>query len=100
MTLTKHKMIAEIACRTQLRNRDVQQMVETLLTLWEEHLLEGGRIELENVFVLEIVTIDRGSRSGTLHLGSNARPAPRLIRRLILRASKHWKSRLNDAEMR
>ena len=53
MTLTKNRMIRKIGQRTRLRNRDVQLMLETLVEAWTEELASGGRIELENFFVLE-----------------------------------------------
>ncbi|MBN8592000.1 MAG: HU family DNA-binding protein [Anaerolineae bacterium] len=54
MTLTKKMMIREIGRRTRLKNRDVQRMLETLIEVWTEEVVEeGGRIELEGLFVLE-----------------------------------------------
>ena len=91
MTLNKNKMIREIGRRTRLKNRDVQLMLETLIDVWMEELVAGGRIELENFLVLETQTIDRGEKRGTLTSGE----APRIIRRLSLRASKRLKSRIN-----
>jgi nucleoid DNA-binding protein len=76
MTLTKNKMIREIGRRTRLKNRDVQAMIETLVEVWTEELVAGGRVELENFIVLETQTIDRGERHGTLSSGE----APRVIR--------------------
>ena len=69
MTLTKNKMVREVGRRTRLTNRDVQRMLETLLDVWREELIAGGRIELENMFVLETQTIDRGENPGTLTTG-------------------------------
>jgi nucleoid DNA-binding protein len=91
MTLTKKKMISEIGRRTRLKNRDVQVMLETLIDVWTEELVNGGRIELENFLVLEVQTIDRGEQCGTLKGGD----APRIIRRVTLRASKQFKVILN-----
>lgn len=91
MTLTKKKMISEIGRRTRLKNRDVQLMLETLVDVWTEELVSGGRIELENFLVLETQTIDRGENAGTLNGGE----APRIIQRVILRASKQFKVILN-----
>lgn len=90
MTLTKNKMVREIGRRTRLKNRDVQVMLETLIDVWTEELVAGGRIELENFLVLETQTIDRGEQSGTLVSGE----APRLIRRVTLRTSKILRSKL------
>lgn len=90
MTLTKNKMIREIGRRTRLKNRDVQAMLEALIAVWTEELVAGRRIELENLFVLEVQTIDRGEQSGTLASGK----APRIIQKVTLRTSKKLKRSL------
>lgn len=87
MTLNKKKMIREIGRRTRLKNRDVQAMLEALIDVWTEELVAGGRIELENFFVLEVQTIDRGENAGTLTNGD----AARYVRRLVVRGSKKLK---------
>lgn len=92
MTLTKKKMISEIGRHTRLKNRDVQMMLETLVEVWTEELVSGGRIELENFLVLETQTVDRGENTGALIGGD----APRSIRRVTLRASKKLKAQLNS----
>jgi nucleoid DNA-binding protein len=96
MTLNKNKMVREIGRRTRLKNRDVQLALETLIDVWTEAIVNGERIELENLFVLEAQTIDRGEAGGALSSGAGAYPAPRRIRRLTLRASKRLKSLLNQ----
>ena len=90
MSLNKNKMVREIGQRTRLKNRDVQLMLETLIDVWTEELVAGGRIELENFLVLETQTIDRGENSGTLTSGE----APRIIRRVSLRMSKQLRGLL------
>lgn len=90
MSLNKNKMIREIGRRTRLKNRDVQLMLETLINVWTEELVAGGRIELENFLVLETQTIDRGEQHGTLISGE----APRIIRRVSLRMSKQLRGLL------
>ncbi|MEO8613328.1 MAG: HU family DNA-binding protein [Chloroflexota bacterium] len=92
MTLTKNKMVREIGRRTRLKNRDVQVMLETLIEVWTEELVSSGRIELENLFVLQTQWIDRGEQRGMLSSGE----APRIIRRVTLRVSKRLKSYLNN----
>jgi nucleoid DNA-binding protein len=94
MTLNKKKMVREIGRHTRLKNRDVQVMLDTLIDVWTEELIAGGRIELENLFVLETQTIDRGERRGTLTNGE----APRVIRRVTLRVSKKLKALLNNED--
>jgi nucleoid DNA-binding protein len=93
MTLTKNKMIRAIGRRTRLKNRDVQMMLEVLVEVWTEELIAGGRIELENLFVMEVQTIDRGENAGVLNGGD----APRMIQRVILRSSKRLKQALNNS---
>ena len=94
MTLTKNKMIREIGQRTRLKNREVQMMLEALIEVWIEELIAGGRIELENLFVLETQTIDRGENAGALNGGD----APRMIQRVTMRVSKRLKQCLNRSE--
>lgn len=86
-------MIREIGRRTRLKNRDVQLVLETLVDVWTEELVAGGRIELENFLVLETQTIDRGENAGTLLSGD----APRYVRRVVVRGSKELKTRLKSS---
>lgn len=90
MTLNKNKMVREIGRRTHLKNLDVQLMLETLVDVWTEELVAGGRIELENFLVLETQTIDRGEQRGMLTSGQ----VPRIIQRIVLRTSKALRSKL------
>lgn len=94
MSLNKNKMVREVGRRTRLKNREVQLMLETLIDVWTEELVAGGRIELENFLVLETQTIDRGENSGTLKSGD----APRYVQRVAVRGSKHIRQRLNADE--
>jgi nucleoid DNA-binding protein len=96
MTLTKNKMIGEIGRRSRLKNRDVQTMLEALIEVWTEELVSDGRIELENFFVLETQTIDRGEHVGMLKNKSCEFQAPRFIRRLTVRASRNLKQLLSE----
>lgn len=91
MTLNKNKMVRKIGRRTRLKNREVQLVIETLVDVWTEELVAGGRIELENFLVLETQTIDRGEQPGILTSGE----APRVIRRVVVRASKKLKRQVN-----
>ncbi|MBK9121507.1 MAG: HU family DNA-binding protein [Chloroflexi bacterium] len=52
MSLNKKSMVREIGRRTRLTNRDVQAVIETLIDVWTEELVSGGRIELENFMVM------------------------------------------------
>jgi nucleoid DNA-binding protein len=47
-------MVSEIGRRTRLHNHGVQRMLETLIEVWSEELVSGGRIELQNFLVLEV----------------------------------------------
>jgi nucleoid DNA-binding protein len=58
MSLNKKTMVREIGRRTRLKNRDVQAVINTLIEVWTEELVSGGRIEIENFFVL--TTKERG----------------------------------------
>ncbi len=95
MTLTKNKIVSEIGRRTRLKNRDVQTMLETLVDVWTEELVGGGRIELENFIILETQNIDRGEQAGELTIGVTTIHAPRFIRRIVIRSSKQLKTSLN-----
>lgn len=94
MTLTKNKMVREIGRRTRLKNGDVQVMLETLIVVWMEELVSGGRIELENFLVLETQMIDRGEKTGMLKNGISMAQSPQYIRRVIIRSSKKLKGKL------
>ncbi|KXK53794.1 MAG: HU family DNA-binding protein [Anaerolineae bacterium] len=54
MSLNKKTMVREIGRRTRLTNRDVQAVIETLIDVWTEELVSGGRIELENFLVMTV----------------------------------------------
>jgi len=53
-------------------------MLETLIDVWTQELVAGGRIELENFLVLETQTIDRGENARMLKIGD----APHNVRRV------------------
>lgn len=94
MSLNKNKMVREIGRRTCLKNREVQLVLESLVDVWTEELVAGGKIELENFLVLETQTIDRGEQRGMLSSGE----APRIIRRVTMRVSKKLKGYLNHSD--
>ena len=52
MSLNKKTMVREIGRRTRLKNREVQAVIETLIEVWTEELVAGGRIEIENFIVM------------------------------------------------
>lgn len=86
MTMTKNSTVQEIGRRTRLKNRDVQLILETLVEVWTEELVSGGRIELEHFIVLEVQTIERAA---------NRLLPKRRFRQITVRASKALRRRLN-----
>jgi nucleoid DNA-binding protein len=92
VSLNKKQMVRAIGRRTWLKNRDTQMVIETLIDVWTEELVSGGRIELENFLVLETEIIDRGEKPGTPTGGETRR----IMRRVTLRVSKRLKSTLNS----
>ena len=54
MTMNRKSTVREVGRRTRLKNRDVQLMLETLISVWTEELARGGRIEIENFAVIEV----------------------------------------------
>jgi len=84
--MTKNSTVQEIGRRTRLKNRDVQLMLETLVEVWTEELVSGGRIELEHFIVLDVQTIERAA---------NRLLPKRRFRRITVRASKTLRRRLN-----
>jgi len=87
MSLNKKKMVREIGRRTCLSNRDVERMIETLVEVWTEELIAGGRIEIEHVIVIDVQTVDRAA---------NRLLPKRCFRRITVRASKTLRDRLNE----
>lgn len=90
MTLTKKKMVREIGRRTRLTNREVQEVIETLVDVWTEALISSEKIEIENFLVMETQLIDLGENRGFLTSCSN----PRMIRKVSLRMSKNLRRKL------
>lgn len=87
MNLTKKTMVKEIGRRTRLKNRDVQLMLETLVEVWTEELVSGGRIELEHFIVIEVQTIQR--------VANRLLPECR-FRQVTVRTSKTLREKLNQ----
>jgi nucleoid DNA-binding protein len=87
MTMTKKTTVHEIGRRTRLKNRDVQLMLETLVEVWTEELVNGGRVELEHFIVIDVQTIERTA---------NRLLSKRRFRQITVRASKALRDRLNE----
>jgi nucleoid DNA-binding protein len=86
MTMTKNRTIQKVGLRTRLKNRDVQLMLETLIEVWTEELVAGGRVEVEHFIVIDVQTIER--------------PTNRLMRKyrfrqLTMRVSQALREKLN-----
>ena len=86
MTLTLNKTVNEVGRRTRFTNREVRLMLETLINVWTEELVAGGKIEIENFLVLETKVIDRGENV-----------KPRVIRRVVVRGSKYLRRQYRNA---
>jgi len=86
MTMTKNRTVQEIGQRTRLKNRDVQLVLETLIEVWTEELVIGGRVELEHFIVIDVQTIERPT---------NKLVPKRRFRQITVRASKALRERLN-----
>lgn len=87
MTMTKNATVQAIGQRTRLKNRDVQLVLETLIEVWMEELIKGGRIELEHFLVIDVQTIERAT---------NRLVPKRRFRQITVRASKALREKLNE----
>lgn len=87
MSLNKKRMVREIGRRTRLKNRDVERVIETLVEVWTEELVSGGRIEIEHFMVLEMQVVERYRDNPFLRTK---------FRQVKLRTSKRLRDRLNE----
>jgi nucleoid DNA-binding protein len=87
MSLNKKRMVREIGRRTRLSNRDVERVIETLVEVWTEELVSGGRIEIEHFMVLETQIVERYRDNPFLR---------RTFRQVKLHASKALKVKLKE----
>lgn len=87
MSLNRKKMVREIGRRTRLSNRDVERVIETLVDVWTEELVKGGRIELEHFMVLETQRVERCRDNPVLR---------RTFRLVKLRTSQALRDKLNS----
>jgi hypothetical protein len=86
LSLNKKQMVRQIGRRTGLKNREVQLMLETLIDVWTEALVSGGRIEIEHFLVIDVQTIEPAAH----HLLPKHR-----FRRIAVRVSNRLRKRLN-----
>ena len=89
-------MASEIALRTQLPIAEVQLMLDCLITTWIEELQSGGRIELENVFILETYLHGKLESDGLGQQAARIASKNNQGRRLTLRTSKELRRLLNE----
>ncbi len=87
MSLNKKTMVREIGRRTRLSNRDVERVIETLVEVWTDELVSGGRIEIEHFMVLEMQLVERYRNNPFLRTK---------FRQVKLRASKALREKLNE----
>ncbi len=90
--MNKRSTIVEVGRRTRMRNYEVQRLFETLVEVWSEALARGEKIEIENFLILELHTITRHGRLGTLLKGDREIPIPSKRREVRVRLSKHLKT--------
>ncbi len=90
--MNKRSTIVEVGRRTRMRNYEVQRLFETLVEVWSEALVRGEKIEIENFLILEIHTIIRHGRLGTLLKGNRELTIPAKRREVRVRLSKHLKA--------
>ncbi len=90
--MNKRSTIVEVGRRTRMRNYEVQRLFETLVEVWSEALAHGEKIEIENFLILELHTITRHGRLGTLLKGDREIKIPARRREVRVRLSKHLKA--------
>ncbi len=90
--MNKRSTIVEVGRRTRMRNYEVQRLFETLVEVWSEALARGEKIEIENFLILELHTITRHGRLGTLLNGDRELTIPAKRREVRVRLSKYLKA--------
>ncbi len=90
--MNKRSTIVEVGRRTRMRNYEVQRLFETLVEVWSKALARGEKIEIENFLILELHTITRHGRLGTLIRGNREVTIPPQRREVRVRLSKHLKA--------
>lgn len=65
----------------------MQRVIETLVEVWTEELVGGGRIEIEHFIVIDVQTIDRAA---------NRLMPKRRFRQITVRTSKVLREKLNS----
>ncbi len=96
--MNKRSTIVEVGRRTRMRNYEVQRLFETLVEVWSEALARGEKIEIENFLILELHTITRHGRLGTLMTGDLAIQIPARRREVRVRLSRHLKTAIRSKQ--
>ena len=96
--MNKRSTIVEVGRRTRTRNYEVQRLFETLVEVWSEALVRGEKIEIENFLILELHTITRHGRLGTLMKGDREIKIPAKRREVRVRLSKHLKTAIRSKQ--
>ncbi len=91
-TLTKQDIVRAIGKQTGLRDADVAQAIEALISLLTEHLATGERIEIQNFLVMEVQTRSRTFKPDR----SDAAPQRIIYRSLKVRPGKHLRAALRE----
>ncbi len=97
--MNKRSTIVEVGRRTRTRNYEVQRLFETLVEVWSEVLARGEKIEIENFLILELHTITRHGRLGTLLKGDRELTIPAKRREVRVRLSKHLKAAVRGKQL-
>ncbi len=97
--MNKRSTIVEVGRRTRMRNYEVQRLFETLVEVWSEALARGEKIEIENFLILELHTITRHGRLGTLLKGDRELMIPAKRREVRVRLSKHLKAAIRGKQL-
>ena len=86
-------MVREIGRRTRSTNREVQEVVETLVDVWTEALVAGEKIEIQNFLVLEVRDVELSPNHIFAYSTTTSR---RAVRRISLRVSKKIRNLINQ----
>jgi len=95
--MNKYSTIRAVGQQLRMRNHEVQQVLEAVISLWSEELAHGGRIEIENFLVLEVKTIQRTADNlGTLMANGKRVVIPSKRQEIKVRPSKKLRARLKN----
>jgi len=90
MSLNKQKTVQKIGQRTRLNSSDVQAILEALVEVWTEELMSGGRVELENFFVIEAKVLEGDNKNWFPNRRNKPYYRAVHIRRIVVRWSRNF----------